>query len=84
MHGTPPWLTVNVWPATVSVPLRAPPVFAATVNETVPGPLLLALPVIVSHAALAVAVQAQPVADCTLKLPGPPVALTEVLVGLIE
>jgi hypothetical protein len=40
--------------------------------------------VIVSHAALAVAVQAQPVADCTLKLPGPPVALTEVLVGLIE
>ena len=36
--------TVNVWPATVIVPLRAAPEFAATANCTVPGPLPLAPP----------------------------------------
>jgi hypothetical protein len=31
LHGTPAWLTVNVWPATVIVPERpAVPGFAAT------------------------------------------------------
>jgi hypothetical protein len=31
LHGTPAWLTVNVWPATVTVPERgAVLVFAAT------------------------------------------------------
>jgi hypothetical protein len=34
--------TVNVEPAIVSVPIRAPPVLAATVNETLPLPVPLA------------------------------------------
>ena len=33
------WLTVNVCPATVIVPVRASPVFAATVKFSVPLPL---------------------------------------------
>ena len=74
---------MKVWVATVSVPLRAPPGFGATVNEAVPFPVPLA-PVIVSHAALAVAFQLQPVPETTVTLPGPPVALTEVLVELSE
>jgi len=30
VHGAPGWLTVNVWPAIVSVPVRATPVLAVT------------------------------------------------------
>jgi hypothetical protein len=36
------WSTVTVWPATVAVPLRAAPVFAASVSVTVADPLPLA------------------------------------------
>ena len=51
---------MNVWPATVTVPVRAPPVFAATLNATEPFPLPLAPEVTVTQAALLLAVQAQP------------------------
>ena len=38
-----PWVTVIVWPATMSVPVRVPPeVFAATTNTTDPMPVPLA------------------------------------------
>jgi len=53
-------LTVTVCPATVSVPFRAAPGFAATLNRTDPLPLPLAPEVMVSHdGALLAAVQAQ-------------------------
>ncbi len=35
------WVTVRIWPATVSVAVRAAPVFAATVIVTVPEPVPL-------------------------------------------
>jgi hypothetical protein len=56
----PAWLTVTVAPATVNVPVRGMPVFAATVAVTVPLPVLFAPPVIVMKLALLVAVQVQP------------------------
>jgi len=72
------WFTVNVWPAIVSVPVRALPVFAATLNETLPSPVPLAPEVIVSHAALLVAVQLQPlVVDTATGDPPPPDALID-------
>jgi hypothetical protein len=55
-----PWFTVNVWPPTVSVPERGPPVIAAALNPTFPGPDPLPPDVMVSQEALLVAVQAQP------------------------
>src|SRR5207244_11559361 len=54
--------TVNVWPATVSVPLRAAPLFAATVNATVPLPLPDPPLAIDINGAFADAVIAQPAA----------------------
>ena len=63
----PLWVTVTVWPATVSVPVRWDvEVFAVALNVTVPLPLPLAPPLMVSHAALLVAVHVQPVAAVTL------------------
>jgi hypothetical protein len=63
---------VNVAPAIVSVPLRLEAtVFAATSNVTEPLPDPLAPPVTVIHAALLVAVHAQPVAAATVLLPLP-------------
>ena len=53
-------VTVNVWPATVMVPVRALPGFAATLNATDPFPVPLAPEVTVTHATLLLAVQAQP------------------------
>jgi len=50
------WETVNVRPATVRVPVLAAPVFAATVNATLPLPVPLAPDVTVIHEALLVAV----------------------------
>jgi len=81
------WLTVNVWPAIVNVPVRAAPGLAATLNATVPFPLPDAPLVIVSQSGLAVvAVQLQPVAATTLTLPAPPVEptgwLLDEIVGL--
>ena len=62
----PFWMTVTVWPATVSVPLRwAVDVLAVAPNATVPFPDPLAPLLIVSQAALLTAVQLQPVGALT-------------------
>jgi len=67
------WLTVNVWPAIVSVPVRAAPALAATVKLTEPPPLPDAPAVIVIQSGLLdVAVQAQPAAAVTVVEPEPP------------
>jgi len=75
---------VKVWPAIVSVPLRAAALFDATLNATDPLPLPDAALVTVIHGALAVAVHAQPVPAVTATLPLPPVASTFWLAGEIE
>jgi hypothetical protein len=75
---------VNVCPATVSVPLREPPVLAATLNPTEPFPEPLPPDVIESHDALLVAVHAHPLVVVTATLPLDAVAATFWLVGAIE
>ena len=55
----------------VNVPVRSPPVFAATLNVTVPLPLTLEPAVSVIQLALLTAVQAQP--GCVVTATGPPV-----------
>src|SRR3954452_9695492 len=56
----PAWITVIVWPAMVSVPVRAEaPPFASAWNETVPLEVPGVPEVTVIHAALLVAVQPQ-------------------------
>jgi hypothetical protein len=77
------WLTVNVRPATVSVPLRAGPVVAATANWTVPFPFRLPAFVIVIHDALLVAVHSHPATVVTATVPEPPVWRTDDESGLM-
>src|SRR6476620_11257132 len=79
-----PWVTVKVWPAIMSAAERGPPVVAAALYATVPLPLPLAPEVIVSHAALLVAVQAHPAALVTGTLPVPPPAGTLAVVAASE
>jgi hypothetical protein len=77
--------TVRVWPAIVTVPLRAAPVLAATFNATLPLPLPFALPVTVIQDALLAALHEQSVAVETAIGPAaPPPTPTETLLGLIE
>jgi hypothetical protein len=72
--GAAAWVTVTVWPATVSVPVRGEVAgFAAIEKFTAPFPLPLAPEVTVSHAALLVAVQVQPAAVVTAVLLEPAV-----------
>jgi hypothetical protein len=71
-----PWVTVTVWPATVSVPDRFGPVAAATANVTVPDPLPLAPEVIVIHGCALEAVHAQPAPPLTFTVRVPPEAST--------
>src|SRR4051812_42590040 len=76
----PAWVIVKLWPATVSVPVRAEaPLLASAWNETVP----LATPdvpaVTLSHDALLVAFQLQPPCDVTLTVPSAAVAGSPVL-----
>ena len=61
MHGATKaaWFTVNVSPAMVTVPLRAPPVLAAMLTPTEPLPVPDAPDVTVIHGAPLVAVHAQ-------------------------
>ena len=60
MQGTPSCVTVNAWPAIVTVPVRcAVPVLAATATLTLPLPVPFAEPPTLSHTAVLVAVQAQ-------------------------
>jgi hypothetical protein len=77
-------LTVNVCPAIVIVPERAPPPVEAALNRTAPLPEPLPPDVTVNHAALLVAVQSQPLPAVTVTMPLPPLAATLVLVGEIE
>ena len=79
-------MTVNVWPAIVSVPWRVcVAVFAVAENVTMPPPVPLAPVLIVSHpGALLVAVHAQPAVVVTVEEPLPPPATIEALVGVIE
>ena len=77
--------TVNVLPAAVIVPVRAAPVFAATVNATLPFPAPEAPPVTVIHDAFDAAVHEHVVADAvTAKDPDPPVSPMLWSVGAIE
>jgi hypothetical protein len=72
--------TVNVVPAIVSVPLRAAPVFCATLKLTVPLPLPLAPLVTLIHVALDAAVQVQLVPAVTVTESLPPAAAAAVVV----
>ena len=74
--------TVNVRLATVKVPVLAEPVFAATLNVTVPLPVPLAPELIVIHDAPLVAVHGHPpAAETVMGVPAPPAAATVWLVG---
>lgn len=66
------WLTVTVWPATVTVPVRASPRFSVTVMATVPGPLLLVTDVTLKNEEVEETVQAQPAFVVTLIVADPP------------
>src|SRR5215218_6279865 len=74
--------TLTVWPATVTVPLRAAPVLAAAVKVTVPEPLPeVALGV--SHASLLLTVHAPHVLPAVTVTPAlPPVSPNARVVGL--
>ena len=76
---------MNVWPATVIVPVRSAPGFAATLKVRAPLPLPFAADVIVIHAALLLPVHLQPPLVVTLiELPPPPVAPIDWLFESIE
>lgn len=67
-------ITVNVRPAIVSVPVRAAPLFAATLKATEPLPAPIAPDVTVIHDALLAAVHWHVLADVTVAVPAPPAA----------
>ena len=76
-------MTVTVWPATVSVPVRAVPVvLAATLNVTEPMPDPLAPAVTVIQDVVVVAVQEQDVPEVTLSVRLLASASTAKLVGV--
>ena len=82
MQVTPASVTVKVWPAIVTVPVRlVDPVFAATLSETVPLPLPDAPAVTVIHASLLTAVQAQADVAVTVTLTLPPPEVADWLAG---
>ena len=74
MQAMPGCVTLNVWPAIVSVPVRnCVLLLAAALNATVPLPLPLAPLVTVSHDVLLLTpVHAQPAGDVTPVEPVPP------------
>jgi hypothetical protein len=78
-HPTPGCVTVTVWLAIVSVPLRCVPLgFAVALNATVPAPLPLAPLVTVSQEVLLLTpVQAHPASVVTEVEPVPPAAATD-------
>lgn len=77
------WLTVNVAPATVSVPDLAQAELEAIVYDTVPFPDPEAPPVIVIHGALLDADQEQPAPVVTVIVPPPAPAEVVAPVGLM-
>ena len=69
-QGAPACVTVNVWPAIVSVPVRdGDPVFAPMLYVTAPLPVPLAPAVTDSHAVFVVAVHVQPALAVTVTVP---------------
>jgi hypothetical protein len=75
---------VNVWPAIVTVPVRATPVvFAATARTTVPLPVPEPPLVIVIHESFGVAVHAQAAPVVTVVEAGPAAAGTDCDEGAI-
>ncbi len=75
VHDGPDSVTVNDFPAIVSVAARDRAlVLATTLKPTVPDPVPLAPPEIVTHAALLDAVQLQPADVVTVTVPFPPPA----------
>ena len=65
-------VSVKLWPAIVSVPVRVPPLFASNAYCTVPLPFPEAPFVIVTHGVLAgAAVQLQPADAVTATVPVP-------------
>ena len=77
------WVTVNVFPAIVNVPVRDEVVmFAATEYVAVPLPVPT-LEVVIQDTLLD-AVQVQPVPAVTVTLPLPPVAVAVAVVAEIE
>jgi hypothetical protein len=83
VQGAAAWVTENVWPAIVSVPLRGEIVgFTAALNATAPEPVPLAPLVIVSQDVLLLTpVHAQPANVVTVVDPAPPPAATDWLAG---
>lgn len=76
---------MTVWLAIVSVPVRATPVFAAALMETVPLPLPLVPAVIVNHDALLAAIHAHPLPAVTVTGPAAPaLAATDSVVGFTK
>jgi hypothetical protein len=84
LQGGAAWVMVNVSPAMVTVPFRAPSEFAATTMLTVPLPWPATLPVTVIHGTPTMAAHAQSdvVVTCTETLP--PWAGMDCVVGAIE
>ncbi|MBP1748364.1 MAG: hypothetical protein H6Q52_903 [Deltaproteobacteria bacterium] len=74
---------VNVFPATLNDAVRAAPVLAATVYDTVPLPLLVAPDEIVAQDTPVDALQEQPLVVLTAILPVPPLDVNDLLVGEI-
>ncbi len=72
---------MNVCPPAVIVPVREPPVLAATATEIKPFPLPLPPFVIVNHEILLTAFQAQPAPALILKLVVPPPTGTDAFAG---
>ena len=84
-HAAPAWLTVNVSPAIVTVPLRGDvDGFAATLKLTDPLPLPLAPDSTVMNGLFETAVQAQPAVAVTVTTPDAPAAAIDAEVGAIE
>jgi hypothetical protein len=77
-------LTVKVCPPIAIVPVRAAPVFAATIKLTDPLPVPAAPAVIVIHDALLMAVHAHvPPAVTVIAVPVPPASAIDSLAGAI-
>jgi hypothetical protein len=84
VHDGPASVTVNDFPAIVSVAARDRAlVLAVTLKASVPDPVPGAPPEIVTHAALLDAVQLQPADVVTVTVPLPPAAANAWLVGEI-
>src|SRR5438132_11523361 len=69
-------MTVNGCPAIVSMPVRAAPLFALTLNVIVPAPVPDIPASIVIQGSLAEAIHAQVLPALTVTLPVPPMAST--------